>query len=356
MAASRLVYEFSASLIAAVPQLLPACLALLKATNREVVKAALGFVKVAVVRLAVATLAEHLDSMVPGLLLWEADTKNRFRAKVRAVLERLVRRLGAQAVAAAVPAQHAALVAHIRKEQAREERRRKAGGSQTEGGAGAGRTGARSERAPTRAASRWDADEVFSRGGGSARSALTNRAAARAEARMPTQLRLSRSTEPLDLMDERAMRGMLRSEGGGRGRSGGMFDDEDDEPSGYERAVDGRMVITEDGYGGRKRQRDGEEEEDRRSQGGASRATRTPSKSGSQKRVRTGASLHTAAAFRAKKGARGDVSHTGVQPYAYWSLDAKLLNRRAGRRREANKGLDKVVAAVKHAKQRGARK
>jgi ribosomal RNA-processing protein 12 len=71
------------------------------------------------------------------------------------------------------------------------------------------------------------------------------------------------------------------------------------------------------------------------------------------KRVRTGASLHSAAAFRAKKGgAKGDVSHTGVQPYAYWSLDAKLLNRRAGRRREAARGLDKVVSAVKHATKR----
>jgi ribosomal RNA-processing protein 12 len=76
--------------------------------------------------------------------------------------------------------------------------------------------------------------------------------------------------------------------------------------------------------------------------------------------VRTGALTHSAAAFRpGKKGTGGDASRAGgVQPYAYWPMDAKLLNRRAGRRRDAARGLDKVVSAVRaarkgKAKQRG---
>lgn len=46
MAAARLLYEFSAALLAAAPRLLPAALALLRGKNREVIKAVLGLVKV----------------------------------------------------------------------------------------------------------------------------------------------------------------------------------------------------------------------------------------------------------------------------------------------------------------------
>lgn len=59
-----------------------------------------------------------------GLLLWSDDSKNRFRLKTRAIVERLSRRCGADAVAAACPASDTRLVAHIRKQQSRKERRR----------------------------------------------------------------------------------------------------------------------------------------------------------------------------------------------------------------------------------------
>jgi ribosomal RNA-processing protein 12 len=56
---------------------------------------------------------------------------------------------------------------------------------------------------------------------------------------------------------------------------------------------------------------------------------------------------HTGDRFRAKK-AEGDVSRQGgVQPYAYWPMDAKLLNRREAKKRDARKGLDRVVSAAK---------
>jgi hypothetical protein len=46
----------------------------------------------------------------------------------------------------------------------------------------------------------------------------------------------------------------------------------------------------------------------------------------------------------------GDVSRqNGVQPYAYWPLDTKLLNRREAKRRQGRKGLDSVVNAVRDA-------
>ena len=54
-------------------------------------KASLGFIKVAAVRLPQAELAAQLPSLVPALLA-PCDTEdgfNRFRSKVRVVVERL---------------------------------------------------------------------------------------------------------------------------------------------------------------------------------------------------------------------------------------------------------------------------
>jgi ribosomal RNA-processing protein 12 len=164
-------------------------------------------------------------------------------------------------------------------------------------------------------------------------------------------MRLARQgeDEPLDLMDDGALLSMLRSEEGGRGRGAALFGEEAEEGPAYGRAEDGRLVVKEEHE--RKRGREEEGDEDGRSQGGRSRSTRAPA---SSKRVRTGPQLHSADRFRPKKGgAKGDVSKTGQQPYAYWPLDAKLLNRRAGRRREAAAGLDQVVSAVKRAGNKG---
>ena len=376
MAASRLVYEFSGPLCAAVPRLMPAALALLRANNREVVKAALGFVKVAAVRLPLPQLSPHLGELVEGLTRWDGDTKNRFRAKVRAVLERLVRRCGADAVAQHVPAEHAALVAHIRREQDRDERRKRASAAGSQPGNGAWSEPSRGGGTTRGGRSAWEGTAAGGGGrrgafddGATARTAGTSRAAARTAARQPLAMRLAasgrrRGSEPLDLMDDAAMRGMLASErGGGRGGGGrGLFDDVDDE--GYGRANDGRLMVTEERGGGAKRGREEDEEGDARSAGGCSgrsgkSAGGRSGATGVTKRVRTGALTHSAAAFRpAKKNTGGDAARGGVQPYAYWPMDAKLLNRRAGRRRDAAKGLDKVVSAVRaarkgKAKQRG---
>ena len=158
-----------------------------------------------------------------------------------------------------------------------------------------------------------------------------------------------------------------RGSAGSAGRLRTIFDDseEDEDQNGgggagaYVRAPDGRLLISEERSFG-KRRRDGDDGDgDARSLGGKShRSSGGKSSQGgrSQKRVRTGTLVHSAGAFRSKKSAGGDVSRTGgVQPYAYWPMDAKLLNRRAGRRRQALTGLDQVVRAVRNANKNGKR-
>lgn len=36
-----------------------------------------------------------------------------------------------------------------------------------------------------------------------------------------------------------------------------------------------------------------------------------------------------------------------VEPYAYWPLDRKMLNRRSAKQSSAKRGLDQVVSAAK---------
>ena len=52
--------------------------------------------------------------------------------------------------------------------------------------------------------------------------------------------------------------------------------------------------------------------------------------------------------FKARKGAKGDTKgKSGVEPYAYWPLDRKLLNRRSSKQAAAKKGLQGVVKGAK---------
>lgn len=66
----------------------------LSSANREIVKSALGFVKLAVHTLPVDLVKPHLAELVPALLRWSHDHKNHFKAKVRHIFERMIRRYG----------------------------------------------------------------------------------------------------------------------------------------------------------------------------------------------------------------------------------------------------------------------
>ena len=55
-----------------------------------------------------------------------------------------------------------------------------------------------------------------------------------------------------------------------------------------------------------------------------------------------------ASRFRAKSKSGGDVKGSSkVEPYAYWPLDRKMLNRRSAKQTSAKRGLDQVVNAAK---------
>lgn len=419
MALARLLFEFAPVLAGLVPALLPSVLMLLRSKAREVIKAVLGFVKVVAMRVPAPELLVFIPAICEGILLWAEDSKNKFRLKVRVILERLARRCGFEALEGAVPEAHRALLTHIRKQHHRKERKRNSGPSEMDweeegiddddtrskksGKARTTRTGR------TAAASAWNSD-VFSDEDedtgikGTTQGARTMRTAAgdktgrkglgsRSVRSAPNQgatRRLPSSGDPLDLLDAGTTRRMVRGGAGGKSGSGRGGKEKDEDKDDFERNKDGRMVIREEvPVIGKRKRGDAEEagfdsgdsdfedlkgytglslalkgsksvaqapsiaaslggkslgarSQGARSMGGRSRGTAAD---GQAKR----GGQHTGDRFKAnKKGAGGDVKgNSKVEPYAYWPLDRKLLNRRVQKTKSAKSGLDRVVSAAK---------
>lgn len=129
-ALARLLYEYHAEMPAeTLGELLSTMVVYLESTNREIVKSALGFCKVAVVVLDAERVAASLAELVPALLAVSRVHKNHFKGRVRHMIERLIRRFGVDAVAAHVDAENQRLIANIRKRKERLKRRRATGGS-----------------------------------------------------------------------------------------------------------------------------------------------------------------------------------------------------------------------------------
>ena len=58
--------------------------------------------------------------------------------------------------------------------------------------------------------------------------------------------------------------------------------------------------------------------------------------------------------FKAKSKHGGDTKGSSkVEPYAYWPLDRKMLNRRPQKKAAAQKGLEHIVKAVKSGASKG---
>jgi ribosomal RNA-processing protein 12 len=357
-------------------------------------------------RLPAADLTAFVPAILEGILLWAEDSKNKFRLKVRVVMERLARRCGFEVLEKAVPEAHRALLTHIRKQHNRKERRRPGatemewdGGDDEDGRtvkSGAART-ARTGRTAARSA--WNSD-VFSdeeedgrattvggrtaktAGGASARRGIGAGAgrSVRSAPQGPGGARgLPSSEDPLDLLDVGTARKMVRGGGSGGGRGGGAKAADDD--INFDTGKDGRMVILEERpvIGKRKRgeaedagfDSDDSDFEDLKgftglklalkgsksvaaaptiaaSIGAKSMGARTAGGRSTKSGTGGRGSHHSGDRFKSKKAAGGDVKGSSkVEPYAYWPLDRKLMNRRASKTRTAKAGLDKVVAANK---------
>jgi ribosomal RNA-processing protein 12 len=125
-AVSRLVFEFRESIDAQMQtEIFTTLLVFLSSANREIIKSTLGYIKLAIHTLPIELLRPHLKELVPALLAWSHDHKNHFKAKVRHIFERMIRRFGWNDVyQAAGEDQAAKVLVNIKKRKERAKRKR----------------------------------------------------------------------------------------------------------------------------------------------------------------------------------------------------------------------------------------
>lgn len=126
-AISRIMYEFRESLsVATLSELVQTMDLFLTSFNREIVKSVLGFVKVVVISLPKELVEPRLATLVPNLMVWSHEHKGHFRAKVKHIMERMVRRFGYDIVNKHCPEEDRKLINNIRKTKERSKRKKDA--------------------------------------------------------------------------------------------------------------------------------------------------------------------------------------------------------------------------------------
>jgi ribosomal RNA-processing protein 12 len=93
-AISRLMFEFKDQISETMQtELLSTLIVFVTSNNREIVKSALGYIKLSIHTLPLELFKPHLPQLVPALLNWSHDHANHFKVKVRHIFERMMRRL-----------------------------------------------------------------------------------------------------------------------------------------------------------------------------------------------------------------------------------------------------------------------
>ncbi|XP_060097818.1 RRP12-like protein [Heteronotia binoei] len=124
LALARLLFEFKEHISpAALEQLVQHICLMVGSRTRDVVKSALGFLKVALLLLDVALLGRHLQTMLEAIGGMSDDMRRHFRMKLRNLLSKLIRKFGFEPVQALLPDSYRKVLLNIRKAEARNRKR-----------------------------------------------------------------------------------------------------------------------------------------------------------------------------------------------------------------------------------------
>jgi ribosomal RNA-processing protein 12 len=102
-----------------IDQLVTTILCMLQSPNREVIKAGLGFIKVVVICVQPSLLEHQLENLVVSILKHSRSHTSHFKAKVRHIFERLIRKNSYEAVDKFVPEEDKKLIVNIKKRKER---------------------------------------------------------------------------------------------------------------------------------------------------------------------------------------------------------------------------------------------
>ncbi|XP_031434840.1 RRP12-like protein isoform X2 [Clupea harengus] len=332
LALSRLVFHYRDSIESAtLEQLLHNVCLLLTCRTRQILKVALGFLKVILFVLDVKTLAGHLSVMMEAIGNIKDDMRRHFRVNLKSIFTKLIRKFGFELVKDMLPAEHHKVLANIRKVEAQSKRKRLAQKDvEEESGSEADAPKPKFDSIEDILA---DSDSDLSDGEGPKKpqkKAVKKRGGA--------WLKEGLSDEPLNFLDPQASQRVLATNPEVKTRqakhefkvtSDGriIIEEEEDKQKKKKAAADADMddILVEAGLKSKsqKRKTDDDLDDDMEME------SQTKYKAG-------GAGIHrplggrpqSGAEYRAKKG-KGDVKKKGkVDPYAYIPLKKDQLNRR----------------------------
>ncbi|XP_074763666.1 RRP12-like protein isoform X4 [Athene noctua] len=340
LALTRLFFEFKGEWgtgLSVVEQLLQNICLLLASRTRDVVKAALGFLKVTLLLVDTKLLAKHVQTMLEAVGNLSDDMRRHFRMKLRNLFIKFIRKFGFELVKGLLPAEYHKVLVNIRKAEAR----------------------SRKQRALRQAAADTDEEEVppVQPRGDSMEEILADSEDEeeeeeerqrskewRKQARQKGQawLKEGEEDEPLNFLDPNVSQRVLATKPGPK-RSRGVSHD-------FQMSEDGRLIIHEEEEEMDNDEAKGADEEmadvlqdvglrSKKSQ--KQRFRKEPddeeSEAGTYPQYRAGGSgIHRqldkepafGAEYRSKKG-KGDVKKKGqLDPYAYIPLNRARLNRR----------------------------
>lgn len=337
LALTHLLFEFKGLMgTSTVEQLLENVCLLLASRTRDVVKSALGFIKVAVVVMDVVHLAKHVQLVMDAIGKLSDDMRRHFRMKLRNLFIKFIRKFGFELVKDMLPAEYHKVLVNIRKAETRAKKHRALSQAAMEE-----EEEEEEEEEPVQSkgdsieeilADSEDEDEEEERGRSKEQRKLTRQ-------RSRAWLKEGGGDEPLNFLDPKVAQRVLATQPGPR---------QGKKDHGFKVSADGRLIIREEEDGDKaeedgtkgedeemadlmedagirstkklKRQREAEEDEleiPPRYQAGGSGIHRPVAK-----RAAPGAE------YKAKKG-KGDVKKKGrLDPYAYIPLNRTKLNRR----------------------------
>ncbi|KAL9185484.1 hypothetical protein ACHAXT_003261 [Thalassiosira profunda] len=387
MALSRLTFEYARDdpeVQSLLPSLMQTVAVLFDDASREVTKSVIGFVRVSVAAMTPEQLEPLLPEVVGGLMKYNKG-KDRFRAKIKIILKKLVRVYGYDAIVPLVPEKDSRLITHMRKLSERAARRKAAGvqdgrsvahdfddmmeSDEDDSDDGrtfmTGVTGFTKMTAMSGKASRRSAMErsIRSKSGVSdVKTAMTSRSAKASGPRIKAEL----NGEILDLLDSSKMARSVRFADMDMGGDGDFGSDDDDggmDDMQYD--TQGRIVISDGPLpkaAGSKHEAedfDSEDENEEIKSGGKRRrvsrfelvklakAEKDAAKLRKQKSKKE-AESSLGAAYKSKK-AGGDVKKKGqkYEPYAYVPLNAKDFTKK-----NRGKSVSKMGTVVRNSKRK----
>uniref|UniRef100_A0A8C7EVH6 Ribosomal RNA processing 12 homolog n=1 Tax=Neovison vison TaxID=452646 RepID=A0A8C7EVH6_NEOVI len=125
LALTHLLFEFKGLMgTSTIEQLLENVCLLLASRTRDVVKSALGFIKVAVAVMDVACLAKHVPLVMEAIGKLSDDMRRHFRMKLRNLFIKFIRKFGFELVKGLLPEEYHKVLVNIRKAEARAKRHR----------------------------------------------------------------------------------------------------------------------------------------------------------------------------------------------------------------------------------------